>query len=100
MKTLVIICTVLATFATAPKTQELTIEATYVGFEEGIYVFVDDEAEYQFVDINARASKKFQLNSDEFIGKRFKVTYDTDTEVDENDEEYDVFIIIDLDLID
>lgn len=84
-----------------PITQELTIEATYIGYEEGTYTFIDEnEEEYEFSDMDAKVAKKYDLDTDEFVGKKFKVTYESDTEVDENDEEYDVHYIVDLTLID
>lgn len=83
-----------------PKEQELIIEATFISSNDGIYTFVDDdEMAYEFSDIDTKAYKKFNLDSDEFVGKRFKITYDLDTEIDDNDEEYDVYIITNLDLI-
>jgi hypothetical protein len=101
MKAMIIIFTLMAISIKAPSALELTIEATYVSSEEGIYTFVDeDEKEYEFSDIDAEAYKKFNLDSNEFVGKRFKITYELDTEIDENDEEYAIYIIIDLDLID
>ncbi|WP_420322350.1 hypothetical protein [Flagellimonas sp.] len=101
MKTLMIFFIALAAFIKVPPTQEMTIEATYVGFEEGIYTFIDgDELEYEFSDIDVKAAEKYDLNSDEYVGKKFKVGYETDTEVDENDEEYRVYYIVDLELLD
>ena len=67
-------------------TQKLIIEATYIGYEEGTYTFIDeDEEEYEFSDMDAKVAKKYDLDTDEFVGKKFKVTYESDTEVDENE---------------
>lgn len=101
MKISIIIFIALTAFTKAPSAQEMIIEATYVGSEEGMYTFVDDdELEYEFSDIDVKAAEKYDLYSDEYVGKKFKIGYETDTEVDENDEEYRVYYIIDLELID
>ncbi|WP_420320768.1 hypothetical protein [Flagellimonas sp.] len=99
MKTLAIIFTLLATMVNEPQTQEFTIEANYIGIEEGVYTFIADGLEYGFSDIDIKASKKYALDSDKFVGKKFEVTFWMDTEIDENDEEYNVNIIVNLDLV-
>ncbi|WP_431123904.1 hypothetical protein [Flagellimonas flava] len=100
MKALIIIFIALTATIKSPSAQEIIIEATYVGSEEGIYMFVDDdELEYEFSDIDVRAAERYDLDSDEYVGKKFKIGYETDTEIDENDEEYRVYYIVDLELI-
>ncbi|WP_190808379.1 hypothetical protein [Flagellimonas sp. S3867] len=100
MKTVFIIFTLLAALVNEPETQEFIIEAAYVGIEEGVYTFIDDdELEYEFSDIDVKASKKYNLDSEKFVGKKFEITYWMDTEIDENDEEYDIYIIVNLDLV-
>ena len=101
MKTVFIIFMALGISVSVPvKQEEFIIEATYIGMEEGIYTFIDDnELEYEFSDIDIKASKKYNLDSDKFVGKKFEVTYWMDAETDENNEEYDVFMIVSLDLI-
>ncbi len=101
MKTIIIIFTALGLLMGFPAEQEeFIIEASYIGMEEGVYTFVDDDdMEYEFSDIDVKASKKYDLDSDKFVGKKFEVTYWTDTEIDENDMEYDVYIIVNLDLL-
>nr|WP_298923713.1 hypothetical protein [uncultured Allomuricauda sp.] len=101
MKTIIIIFMALGSLMGFPAEQEeFIIEASYIGMEEGVYTFVDDDdMEYEFSDIDVKASKKYDLDSDKFVGKKFEVTYWTDTEIDENDMEYDVYIIVNLDLL-
>ena len=101
MKTVFIIFMALGISVSVPvKQEEFTIEATYIGMEEGIYTFIDDdELEYEFSDIDIKAYKKYNLDSDKFVGKKFEVTYWVDRETDENNEEYDVFMIVSLILI-
>ena len=102
MKTISIVFAALAVFIMAFVSQEeFVVEANYIGSEEGVYTFVDDnELEYEFSDIDAKASRKYDLDSEKYVGRRFEITYWVDTEVDENDEEYEVYMIVDLDLKD
>ena len=67
MKAIIIFLAVLAAFVEGPESQEFVIEATYIGKEEGDYIFVDnDEMEHAFSDIDKKASKKYDL---EFVSK-------------------------------
>ncbi|MEX0360167.1 hypothetical protein [Flagellimonas sp.] len=101
MKTLIVLFVAMTAFFQGEVSQELSLEATYLGFEEGIYTFVDEYGEeHEFSDIDAKVSKKYDLDSGDFVGRKFKVTYEIDTEIDENDEEYDVNYIVGLVLID
>lgn len=93
----------LAAFLEVPATQEtdLVVEATYNGYVGGNYTFVDgDDSVYEFSEIGSKAAKKYDLDTEEFVGKDFKVTYKTDTVFDENEEEYDIYVIVDLELRD
>ncbi|WP_350286838.1 hypothetical protein [uncultured Croceitalea sp.] len=101
MKTVFIIFMALGVSVSLPiQQEEFVIEATYIGMEEGVYTFIDDdELEYEFSDMDIKASKKYDLDSDKFVGKKFEVTYWMNKETDENDDEYDVYIIVGLDLI-
>lgn len=101
MKTIIIIFMALGSLmGLQTEQEEFVIKASYIGMEEGIYTFVDDDdMEYEFSDIDAKAASKFNLETDKFVGKKFEVTYWMDTEIDENDEEYDVYIIVNLDLV-
>ncbi|RDY61124.1 hypothetical protein [Flagellimonas nanhaiensis] len=101
MKTVFIIFMVLGITVSEPiQQEEFIVEATYIGIEEGAYTFVDDDGlEYEFSDIDIKASKKYDLDSNKFLGRKFQVTYWMETEIGENDEEYDVYIIVSLDLV-
>ena len=77
-----------------------TVKATFDGYTEGIYSFSeDDELLYEFQKIEDDASTKYDLTDDQYIGKIFNVTYTIETEVDDDDEEYLVYIIVDLKLV-
>lgn len=81
------------------QTELYTVKATFDGYEEGTYYFTDEEENnYYFEAIEAEASKKYDLTDDEFIGKKFNVTYKINTEVDEFNEEVDTFVIVKLTL--
>ncbi|MEZ4808965.1 MAG: hypothetical protein R2819_01280 [Allomuricauda sp.] len=89
----------LMTFSKGLVDQESVVYATYDGYDSGVYSFIDDNGEmYDFSAIEETASQKYDLDSDEFIGKMFKVTYKIETDVDENEEEYDIYVIVDLEL--
>ncbi len=102
MKTVFTILMVLATLVTQPTQQEeFVVEATYLGMEDEGYIFTEDDgSEYAFSTIDTKASQKYDLSADQYLGKKFEVTYWIETEIDENDEEYDVYTILDLHLLD
>ena len=85
----------------APQETDLVVEATYNGYVGGNYTFVDaDDSVYEFSEIGLKAAQKYDLDAEDFVGQDFKVTYKTDTAFDENDEEYDIYVIVDLELRD
>ena len=91
----------LAAFLEVPATQDadLVVEATYNGYMGGNYTFVDaDGSVYEFSEIDSEAAKKYDLDAEDFVGKDFTVTYTIDTAFDENDDEYDIYVIVDLEL--
>ena len=99
MKTIFFMFLSLIAYSEGYVDQESVVYATYNGNDMGVYSFVDDDGEtYDFSSIEITASQKYDLDSEEFIGKMFKVTYKVETDVDENDEEYDVYVIVDLEL--
>ena len=78
----------------------MTVKATFDGYEDGTYYFTDEEGgTYEFQKIVAEASKKFNLTDEKFNEKVFNVTYKMETELDENEEEYAIYTIVDLKLI-
>lgn len=77
-----------------------TVVATFDSYQDGTYYFsVEDREPYGFETIQEQASLKYDLTGSEFLGKKFKVTYIIEIETDEEDEEYDSYIITDLELI-
>ena len=77
-----------------------TLTATFDGYEEGIYYFSEGENDfYDFGKINAEVLKKFDLNSEEYHNKKFKITYKEETIINEDDDEYEVWTIVKLELV-
>ena len=103
MKTLFILFFAFTTTIIAVKNQDkVTVKATFDEFDEEIYYFTnvnEEEGSYNFDKIDAVASKKYDLKDVKFKGKIFEVTYISETELDENDDEYSTFTILDLKLI-
>jgi hypothetical protein len=70
-----------------------------------MYKFSDkDDYVYAFKDIEGEALEKFDLLDKTLIGENLYVTYRTEIEIDESEEEnsieYEIYIIVDLELID
>ncbi len=78
-----------------------TVEATYDGFEEETYYFSDeDEITHSFDSVSKEAASQYDLMDATYKGKKFKITYVTTTEVNEDDEEYDAHHITELEMLD
>lgn len=79
-----------------------TITATFDYHDEGMYYFTEngeDEETYTFVKAEASVLKAYDLTDEKYEGKTFKVTYKTETEEDEFEEEYEVLVITKLELV-
>ncbi len=85
------------------------ISGIYDGFDGEHFTFIytneeDEEDMILFVKANPDAIKKFNLNNEKFIGKKFNITFisETEIEVDEDGEEQEYYFrtIIDLELLD
>ncbi len=98
MKTMLITLFALISLSTAVETE--TIIATYDGMEEGTYYFTDeDELVHSFDLVNDGVLANFDLTTEAYLGKTFKVTFDTLSEINEDDEEYDSHVITKLELV-
>lgn len=76
---------------------KITMKATFDGYEDETFYFTDEEeSSYEFQKIDPVAIKKYDLNDDKFKGKKFEVTYTIETDLDENDDEYTIYTILDL----
>jgi len=101
MKTLFISLLAIISFVGLETNQdEITIKATFDGYEEETFYFTEEEeSSYEFQKIDPVASNKYNLQDDKFKGKKFEVTYMTETDLDENDDEYTIYTILDLKLV-
>ncbi|KAB8155252.1 hypothetical protein EZY14_005025 [Kordia sp. TARA_039_SRF] len=98
MKTITIITSILL-FLFAPVDETKTIEATYDGYEDGTYYFTDSNDDlFEFQQVEKAVLKEFDLMSNTFENKKFKVTYKT-VEEEVDDEEYTSYVITALTLI-
>ncbi|MFD1063267.1 hypothetical protein ACFQ1Q_08405 [Winogradskyella litorisediminis] len=76
-----------------------TLEAKFVEYEDQTFYFEDkDEKQYAFSGQNEASKKQFDLTTAGFEDKMFKIKYVIEIEVDEDDGEYEVFKIINLEL--
>lgn len=71
-----------------------TLEGIYDGKEDYGYSFlvVDEEGEeytMAFQSINPSLLKSYNLDSDEFIGSKFSVTYTTKIEIEKDEDGYE-----------
>lgn len=76
------------------------ITASFDTYEDGVYYFVDaDGYTIMFNHISKEAKTRYDLTSDDFIGKSFEITYFSENEMDEFDEEISVQTIVSLKLL-
>ncbi|ANH61505.1 hypothetical protein [Dokdonia donghaensis] len=98
MKTLFIALFTLTTIAY--NTTSETVTATFTGYSDETYYFTDsDDLTYAFESISAKAAQEFDLTQDTYKGQQFKITFTTSTELNEDDEEYDMLSITALELV-
>ena len=75
------------------------IEATYDGYEDGVYYFTDSNDEMrEFQSVEKSVLEKFDLMSKTLENKMFLVTFKEIVEEDEGDEEYTTYSITALKL--
>lgn len=71
--------------------------ATYVGYEDSLYSFTDkDGYSIEFNHISDEAQKAYGLTDKKYVGKLFQITYVSETETDELDEDITVNSIVAL----
>ncbi|TXE07043.1 hypothetical protein FUA26_12525 [Seonamhaeicola algicola] len=103
MKTICILLLALISFKNTNTTQDLkTAKAIFDGYEDGTYYFTDsedDEKYYSFEKIDESILKTYDLTSKKYDGKVFNITYKIESEKDEFDEYYDVWVIVKVALL-
>ena len=88
------------TVQNSPNNQETeTLEATFVEYADDIYHFTDEEDyAHEFQQINKSVLDTYNLKDDVYKGKSFIITYETDTQEDEEGDELFINTIIGLEL--
>ncbi|WP_010519634.1 hypothetical protein [Croceivirga radicis] len=100
MKVLTFVLAFVLTASNPFVTQDETVVGTYLGFENDMYVFVDNEENYyEFSSALPAVTDKMDLMAEEVKGKLYQVTYKVETDIDELDEEFDDYIITSLKLL-
>ena len=86
---------------TMKKNQETeTVKATFVEYVDETYYFQDkDDFSIEFQQINKDILELYNLNDDSQKGKSFVITYETDTEEDEEGDDIQINIIVGLKLV-
>ena len=101
MKALITFFTLISFFTAKQDTETITMNATFDGYEDGTYYFTDDEEGtyyFQGVEVTDEASKKIDLKDASYNGKTFKVSYQIQSKTDENNDAYEEYIIVKLEL--
>jgi hypothetical protein len=78
-------------------TEELKL--TYDGYEDGVYYFSEDDNSYEFQNIEPKVLEKYDLKSEKYVGEKFNTTYKIEIKKDDDDEEYETWTILKLELI-
>ncbi|MFY0714880.1 hypothetical protein J1D01_14475 [Seonamhaeicola sp. NFXS20] len=103
MKTISVLLLAIISLNQSIVNQDLeTLKAVFDGYEDGTYYFTDSEDEekyYSFEKIDESILKTFDLKSEKYRGKSFKVTYKIETIKDEFDEDYEVWAIVKVALL-
>ncbi|MFS4417248.1 hypothetical protein [Maribacter sp. 2307ULW6-5] len=98
MKTIICLLFLVGTQVNTP-VQE-TITAVYDGPSDGIYYFTDSELNsFGFDEVAAPVAAKYDLDDDQYQGQTFRVTYIADTRTDEDEMDYEVYVITGLELV-
>lgn len=99
MKTLMIALSLLLTDVYLQEVERTM--ATFDGFDDGTFFFIDEDGyNLEFDQIEEKLLKKFSLTTDRHKGKRFEISYTTETDFDDEDEEISVSKIVDLKMMD
>ena len=97
MKSLLIVLFVAVSSLTTFGQETSTMNGTYEGYIDGVYVFSDGEGyTTEFSNITDDVANEFDLNSEKLVGKQFMITFTVDSEMDEDDEEIQVSTIVKL----
>lgn len=97
---LFILCLFAAAIYTTQNYQETeTLKATFVEYANDMYYFTDkDDYSHEFQKIEKNVLDIYNLKEDSYKGKRFVITYATDTEEDKEGDNLMITIITGLQL--
>ena len=101
MKTFVLIC-MMTLFGVTNNSTVVSeeIAAKYQGFDGEFYTFTDSSnIPWEFDRIAPNVLETYDLSDDQYLNKRFKITYQILSELDENDDEVEVYQIQTLTLL-
>lgn len=101
MKTLFISLLLVVSSLSASLNQDTeTMTATFDGYEEGSFYFTDSDGySTAFSQLSDEARKLYDLTTEEYVGSTFMVTYTSETEIDDLDEEVTMTTIVALKLV-
>lgn len=101
MKTLFISLLLVVSSLSMTLSQETeTMTATFDGYEEGTYYFTDSDGySNEFDQLSNAVKKMYDLSSEKFVGSTFQITYTSESEIDDSDEEITINTIIALKLM-
>ena len=89
MKSLLIVLFVAVSSLTTFGQETSTMNGTYEGYIDGVYVFSDGEGyTTEFSNITDDVANEFDLNSEKLVGKQFMITFTVDSEMDEDDPDF------------
>ncbi|MBQ0788622.1 MAG: hypothetical protein KBT69_14085 [Oceanihabitans sp.] len=98
MKTLWIALFTLASFFSIQ--DKTTVTAIFDGVENEAYYFSDDaDVTHVFDTMSEEAIKKFDLSNEKYSGQTFRITYTTETIMDEMENNMEVLTIVDLEIL-
>lgn len=99
MKALFILLITITSLSNTCVQDNITDELIFIEQVDQYLYFSNSEGES--IDFLSKESEleKYDFSNEDFVGKKFKVTYETETEIDELEEEVDVRTITNIILI-
>ncbi|TYA74927.1 hypothetical protein [Seonamhaeicola marinus] len=101
MQTPLVMLLLFATLVKSPINTTVEASFDYIDEDGTLYFTENNEKQepYEFERIDDKVLKVFNLRDKKFVGKVFNVTYRIETEKDELGQEYYVWVIVQLELV-
>ncbi|WP_452226911.1 hypothetical protein [Lacinutrix cladophorae] len=100
MKTLLITLVTIVSLSFSNIQDTSTVHATFDGIENEAYYFSDDEDTVHVFDtVSEEVTKTFDLTDEKYNGMKFKITYSTETIIDEMEDEIIMLTIVNLETL-